>query len=83
MDAVDVSAGVATPAWRLAAIATKHCLAQHHLDTRHPAVRDMMRSIRRAYGLELRRAQAATTAIVRALLGTCGDDLIADRNWLC
>lgn len=51
-----------------------------YLDTRHPAVRDVMRGIRRAHGVAPRRAQAATTAIVRALVGTCGNNLMGVRD---
>lgn len=71
---------VATLARRVAAISTSHRLAGYHLDTRHPAVRDVMRGIRRAHGVAPRRAQAATTPIVRALVATCNGSLLGTRD---
>jgi len=71
---------VATLSRRVAAIATAHRLAGHHLDTRHPAVRDVMRGIKRAHGVAPRRARAATTPIVSALAATCDASLLGARD---
>src|SRR3954465_15511570 len=47
---------VSTLERRLAAIAIAHRLADHQLDTRHPAIRDVLRGIRRAHGSARRPA---------------------------
>ncbi len=69
---------VATIARRLSAIATAHRQAGHHLDIRHPAVRDVLKGIRRRHGTAPRKARAATTPIVKALVSTCGDGALID-----
>lgn len=69
---------VATLTRRLSAIAVAHRMAGHHLDTRHPAVRDVMRGLRRAKGVAPRAAEALTVPLARLLVATCGDDRLID-----
>lgn len=71
---------VATVARRLSAIATAHRQASVHLDTRHPAVRDVMKGIRREHGTAPQRARAATTSVVRALAETCDGSKLGLRD---
>lgn len=58
----------ATLTRRLSAISVGHRMAGHHLDTRHPAIRDVMGGIRRVRGVAPRRATAATTPLIRRLI---------------
>ena len=58
---------VATLAGRLAAISTAQRLAGVHLDTRHPAIHDMLRGIRRKLGARQRRVAPATIRVVQAM----------------
>jgi hypothetical protein len=67
---------VATLTRRLAAITTAHRLAGHRLDSRDPAIHDLMRGIRRAHGTAQRRAAPATTGVVQAMAATCDASLI-------
>ena len=71
---------VATLGRRLAAISTAHRLAGQRLDTRHPAIRDLMRGIRRQHGTAQRRVAAATTGVVLAMIGSCGTSLLDLRD---
>jgi integrase len=71
---------VATLTRRLAAISTAHRLAGHRLDTRHPAIHDLMRGIRRAHGTRQRRVAPATTTVVQAMAATCDDSLLDLRD---
>ncbi len=71
---------VSTLERRLAAIATAHRLASHQLDTRHPAIREVMRGIRRAHGSAQRQAAAATVDVVKAMVATCDDALLGLRD---
>jgi integrase len=71
---------VATLTRRLSTIAVAHRLAGHHLDTRHPAIRDVMRGLRRAKGVAPRSAEALTVPLARLLVATCGDRLIDVRD---
>lgn len=71
---------VATLARRLAAIATAHRHAGHRLDTRHPAILDLLRGIRRVHGVRQRRAAPATTGVVQAMAATCDTSLIGLRD---
>lgn len=50
------------------------------MDTRHPAVRDVMRGLRRARGVAQNHAEALTVPLLRRLLATCGDRLIDRRD---
>jgi integrase len=71
---------VATLTRRLSTIATAQRMAGHQLDSRHPAIRDVMRGLRRARGTAQRHAEALTTDRLRRLLATCGDRLIDTRD---
>jgi hypothetical protein len=44
-------------------------------------IRDMLRSLHRAWGVAQRHAKALTTPLLRRVLDTCGDRLIDLRNW--
>ncbi|MFC3124338.1 integrase [Pseudoroseomonas globiformis] len=65
---------------RLAAISTLHRLHGHRLDTRHPAIHNVLRGIRRSKGTAPRRVAAATTPLLRAMLGTCDTGLAGTRD---
>jgi site-specific recombinase XerD len=71
---------MATLTRRLSTIATAHRLAEHQLDVRHPAIRDVLRGLRRAKGVAQRHAEALTTPMIRRLLATCGERLIDLRD---
>jgi integrase len=71
---------VSTLERRLAAIAIAHRLAGHQLDTRHPAIRDVLRGIRRAHGSARRQAAAATVDLVKAMAASCDDELLGRRD---
>jgi len=71
---------VSTLQRRLAAIATAHRLAAHQLDTRHPAIRDVMRGIKRRHGSAQRQAAPATVDLVKSMVGTCDGSLIGLRD---
>lgn len=71
----------ATLTRRLSSLAVAHRLAGHQLDTRHPAIRDVLAGIRRQRGTAPRRAAPATTAIVRRMAAACGTDtMIGQRD---
>jgi integrase len=61
----------ATLANRLAAISYAHRLGGHHLDLRHPAIRSVLRGIRRGHGAAPRRAAPVRTVIARAMVADC------------
>ena len=63
----------ATLSRRVSAVAVAHRFAGLHLDTRHPAVRDVLTGIRRARGTAVRRAAPATTDLVRRMVAACDD----------
>ncbi|MEA1835170.1 tyrosine-type recombinase/integrase [Methylobacterium durans] len=71
---------VATLTRRLASVSVAHRMAGHHLDTRHPAIRDVMSGLRRARGTAQRRAEALTVPLARRLLAGCGERLIDARD---
>lgn len=71
---------VATLTRRLASISVAHRMAGHHLDTRHPAIRDVLSGLRRARGTAQRRAEALTVPLARRLLAGCGTSLIDTRD---
>jgi integrase len=71
---------VATLTRRLSAIATAHRMANHPMDTRHPAIRDVMRGLRREKGMAQDHAEALTVPLLRRLLATCGDRLLDQRD---
>lgn len=63
----------------MSSIAVAHTLAGYHLDTRHPAIRDVMRGVRRTHGIAPRRQAAPlTTPLLVRLLDTCGGDRLID-----
>jgi site-specific recombinase XerD len=70
----------ATLARRLAAISTAHRLANHHLDTRHPAIRTVMQGIRRTHGTAPRKATPLRTGTLKTLLDTCDGASLIDRR---
>src|SRR4051794_30972861 len=61
----------ATLGRRLSSIAVAHRLAGHQLDTRNPALRDVMSGIRHERGTAPRRAAPATTEIIRRMAAAC------------
>ncbi|HEV2564186.1 MAG TPA: tyrosine-type recombinase/integrase [Microvirga sp.] len=71
---------VTTLTRRLSAIAVAHRMAGHPMDTRHPAVRDVMRGLRRAKGVAQDHAEALTVPLLRRVLAGCGDRLIDRRD---
>lgn len=71
---------VSTLMRRLAAVATAHRLAGHQLDTRHPAIRDVMRGIRRVHGVAQKKAAPATTDRVKAMADHCDASLLGVRD---
>lgn len=71
---------VATLTRRLSAIAVAHRMAGHAMDTRHPAIRDVMRGLRRAKGVAQDHAEALTVPLLRRVLAGCGERLIDTRD---
>jgi integrase len=72
---------VATITRHLAAVATAHRLAGHQLDTRHPAIREVLKGIRRVHGSRQRQAAPATTGVVRAMIAAIqADSIIGVRD---
>lgn len=70
-DAAETHAPATLTRW-LSAISVAHDLAGHHLSTRHPAIRDVLRGVRRTQGVAPRRQAAPITApVLRHLLDTC------------
>jgi hypothetical protein len=54
-----------------------HHLRGQRLDTRHPAIRDVLRGTR---GTAQRRVAAATTPLLRTMLSTCDGSLTGLRD---
>lgn len=71
---------VATLTRRLSSIATAHRLAGHSIDTKHPAIREVMRGLRRSKGVAQRRVEALTVPLLRRVLDTCAGALIDVRD---
>jgi integrase len=71
---------VATLTRRLSSIAIAHRLAGHSLDTKHLAIRDVMRGLKREKGTAQRHAEALTVPLIRRVLDTCGSRLIDLRD---
>ncbi len=71
---------IATLVRRLSSIAVRHRGAGYAMDTRHPAIRDVMRRLRREIGVAQDHAAALTVPLLRRLLDTCGDRLIDARD---
>lgn len=76
----ETALSVATLTRRLSAIAVAHRMAGHPMDTRHPAIRDVMRGLCRAKGVAQDHAEALTVPLLRRLLATCEDRLIDVRD---
>lgn len=71
---------VATLQRRLATISAVHRQADYHLDTKHPAIRNVIRGLRREKGSAQRQVEAATLPLICQLAGSCGDDLLGIRD---
>lgn len=71
---------VATLSRRVSSIAAQHRQAGHSLDTRHPAITDVLRGLRRERGSRQRHAEALTVDRLRRVLAGLGDDLGALRD---
>jgi hypothetical protein len=65
---------------KVAAIARACRLAGQPLDTRHPAIRDVLRGINRTHGSPAKRAQALDIDDLRKLVATCEDSLAGLRD---
>jgi integrase len=76
----EMTLSVATLTRRLSSIAVAHRMAGHPMDIKHPAIRDVMRGLRRAKGVAQDHAEALTVPLLRRLLATCGDRLIDVRD---
>ena len=66
---------VATLTRRITAISVQHRITGHHLDTRHPAIRDVLAGIRRSKGVAPRQADALTVPLAKRTVAMCGDGL--------
>lgn len=71
---------VATLGRRLAAIIVAHRLAGQPFEAGHPAIRDVLRGIRRGCGTAQRRVAPATTAIARAMAASCSETPLGWRD---
>ncbi|WP_159997415.1 site-specific integrase [Roseomonas sp. 18066] len=65
---------------KVAGIARAHRLAGQPLDTRHTAIREVLRGIGRTHGDPPKRAQALTTPEIQRLVAVCDDDLAGLRD---
>lgn len=72
---------VATLVRRVSAISVKHRIEGFHLDTRHPAIRDVMSGLRRSKGTTPRQAEALTVPLAKRVVATCQQGLndVRDR----
>ena len=75
---------VATLSRRVSSIAARHRQAGYSLDTRHPAITDVLRGLRRERGSAQRRAEALTVGHLRQVVADLGDGLgdLRDRALL-
>lgn len=71
---------VATLTRRLASISVAHRLVAHHLDTRHPAIRDVLAGLRRSKRVAPRQAQALTVPLAKRVVTTCQDGMCDIRD---
>ena len=71
---------VATLTRRLSSIAIGHRNAGYSLDTKHPAIRDVMGGIRRTHGVAQRQAAPMTVPVTRLVVATCAGTLIDRRD---
>ncbi|UFN51721.1 site-specific integrase (plasmid) [Roseomonas sp. OT10] len=65
---------------KIAGIARAHRLAGHSLDTRHAAIRDVLRGIGRTHGDPPKRAQALALEEIQKLVAVCEDDIAGLRD---
>ena len=65
---------------KVAAIARANQLAGKPLDTRHPAIRDVLRGIGRTHGSPPKRAQALATEELQRLVTVCDYSLVGLRD---
>lgn len=73
-------ASIATLARRLSTLATRHRQAGFRFDTKHPAIRVVMRGLRRTHGTAQRHAEALTPARLIPALSNGADRLIDLRD---
>ena len=66
---------VATLTRRMSAVSVQHRLAGYHLDTRHPAIRDVIAGLRRSKGVAPRQTEALTVPLARRVVATCQNGL--------
>lgn len=71
---------MATLERRVSSIAVAHRLAGHPCDTRHPAIRDVLRGLRRAKGTRQRQAAPLTVQVAQEALAARADRLIDVRD---
>lgn len=71
---------VATLQRRLTAISQAHRIAGHHLDTRHPAIRDVWAGIRRVHGTAQQQKAPAVMEDIRAMTALIPDSLKGARD---
>ncbi|MEN9938753.1 MAG: hypothetical protein RLZZ387_5332 [Chloroflexota bacterium] len=71
---------VATLTRRLASVSQAHQLAGHPSPTQNEAVRTTMKGIRRTKGTRQRQAAAATTNVLKLMLGALPDTLAGTRD---
>jgi len=65
---------------KVAAVARACRLGGQPLDTRHPAIRDVLRGINRTHGSPAKRAQALDIDDLQRLVATCEDSLAGLRD---
>lgn len=65
---------------RLAAVSVAHRLAGHHLDTRHPAIADVLAGIVRARGARPAQKQALAASDLKRMLRTLPQTLTGRRD---
>ncbi len=70
----------ATLARRLVAISYGHALHGEALNTKHPAIRNVMQGIRRQHGIAQRKVAPATRAVMLDMTTTSGEGLIDLRD---
>lgn len=75
----ETSLSVATLTRRLSAIAVAHRMAGSLMDTRHPAIADVMKGLRGERGSQQRHAEALTIPRLRRVLNQIGNTL-GDRR---
>jgi integrase len=71
---------MATIDLRLAAIAQMHRLAGHEWNSKHSAITQTLRAVRREHGKPQKQAAAIDTALVAELVASCDDSAIGVRD---